>query len=62
MAFREIENLMTVKESADKTRMFRILLNIHILRRRLDAEDSELPGNYLIELTLSDIGLEYIPR
>jgi hypothetical protein len=30
------------------------------LRRRVDAEDSDLPDNYLIELVLSHIGLENI--
>jgi hypothetical protein len=69
MAFREIENLMTMKEPADKTRMFLTLLKgldlsyfDHHLRRRLEAKDSEVPDNELIELVLSDIGLEYIPK
>jgi hypothetical protein len=50
MAFREIENLMPIKEYADKTRMFRFLLKgqalsyfEHHLMRRLEAEDSEVP-------------------
>jgi hypothetical protein len=51
MASREIENLMPMKEPADKTRM-----------RRLEAEDSDVPENELIELVLKDIGLEYIPK
>jgi hypothetical protein len=58
MSFREIENLMPMKEHADKTRMFRTLLNgqalsyfEHHLMRRLEAEDSEVPDNELIELT-----------
>jgi hypothetical protein len=69
MTFREIENLMPMKESADKTRMFRTLLKgqalsyfEHHLMRRLEAEDSEVPENELIELVLRDIGLEYIPK
>jgi hypothetical protein len=48
MAFREIENLMTMKEPVDKTRIFRTLLKgqaLHYfeyhLMRRLEAEDSE---------------------
>ena len=68
MAFREIENLMPLKEPADKTKMFWTLLKgqdlsyfKHYLRRRLDAEDSELPDNDLLELLIGDIGLEYIP-
>jgi hypothetical protein len=49
MDFREIENLMPMKEPADKTRMFRTLLKgqalsyfEHHLMRRLEAEDSEV--------------------
>jgi hypothetical protein len=30
--------------------------------RRLEAEDSDVPGNELIELVLRDVGLEYIPK
>jgi hypothetical protein len=69
MDFREIENLMTMKEPADKTRMFRILLKgqalsyfEHHLMRRFEAEDSEVLDNELIELVLRDVGLEYIPK
>jgi hypothetical protein len=69
MALREIENLMPMKEPADKTRMFRTLLKAqalsyfeHHLRRRLEAEDSDIPDNELIELVLRDVGLEYIPK
>jgi hypothetical protein len=32
------------------------------LRKRLDAEDAELPDNNLLELVIRCIGLEYIPR
>jgi hypothetical protein len=69
MAFREIENLMPMKEPADKTRMFQTLLKgqalsyfEHHLVRRLEAEDSDVPDNELIELVLRDVGLEYIPK
>jgi hypothetical protein len=69
MAFREIENLIPMKEPADKTRMCRILLKgqalsyfEHHLMRRLEAEDSDVPDNELIELVLRDMGLEYIPK
>jgi hypothetical protein len=55
MAFREIENLMPMKEPADKTRMFRTLLKHQALSyfeqhlmRRLEAEDSDVPDNELI--------------
>jgi hypothetical protein len=69
MAFREIENLMPLKEPPDKTKMIRTLLKgqalsylDHHLRRILNAEDAELPENDLLELVIRDIGLEYIPR
>jgi hypothetical protein len=32
------------------------------LRKRLEAEDSDVPENELIELVLRDVGLEYIPK
>jgi hypothetical protein len=64
MAFREIENLMPMKEPADKTRMFWTLLKAqalsyfeHYLRKRLEVEDSEVPDNDIIELVLRDISL-----
>jgi hypothetical protein len=69
MAFHEIENLMPMKEPAEKTRMFRTLLKgqalsyfEHHLMRRLEAEDSDVPDNELIELVLRHVGLEYIPK
>jgi hypothetical protein len=69
MAFREIENLMPMKEPVDNIRMFWTLLKgqalsyfEHHLMRRLEAEDSEVPDNELIELVLRDVGLEYIPK
>jgi hypothetical protein len=69
MAIQEIENMMPMKEPDDKTSMFRALLKAralsyfeHHLRRRLEAEDSEIPVNDLIELVLRDVGSEYIPK
>jgi hypothetical protein len=69
MAYREIENLMPIKEPADKTRMFLTLLKgqafsyfEHHLMRRLEAEDSDVSDNELIELVLRDVDLEYIPK
>jgi hypothetical protein len=48
-----------MKEPADKTRRFRTLLKgqalyylEHHLMRRLEAEDSEVPENELIEIVL----------
>jgi hypothetical protein len=65
MAFRDIENLMPMKEPADKTRIFRTLLKgqassyfEHHLMSRLEAKDSDVPDNELIELVLRDVGLE----
>jgi hypothetical protein len=56
-------------EPAEKARMFQTLLKgqalsyfEHHLMRRLEAEDSEVPDNELIELVLRDVGLEYIPK
>jgi hypothetical protein len=65
MAFREIENLMSMKEPVDnKTRMFRTLLKgqalsyfQHHLMRRLETEDSDVTDNKLIELVLRDCRL-----
>jgi hypothetical protein len=64
MAFREIEDLMPMKEPPDKTRMFHTLLKSqnlsyfeNNLMRRLEAEDSELLENELIELVLRGVGL-----
>jgi hypothetical protein len=69
MAFCEIENLMPMKEPADKTKMFRTLFKgqalsyfEHHIMRRLEAEDSDVPDNERIELVLRDVGLEYIPK
>jgi hypothetical protein len=69
MAFREIENLMTLKEPADKIRMFQTLLKGQALsyfeyyfRKRLEAEDPELPDYEIIEVVLRNIGLENVPK
>jgi hypothetical protein len=63
IAFREIENLIPMKEPADKTRMFRTLLKGQALSyferhlvRRLEAEDSDVLDNEFIELVLRDVG------
>jgi hypothetical protein len=65
MIFCEIENLIPRKEPADKTRMFRTMLKgqglsyfEHNLIKRLEAEESKIPDNELIELVLRDLGLE----
>jgi hypothetical protein len=59
MSLREIENLISLKELLKKARMFRTLLKgqdlsyfEHHLKRRLEAEDSDLLDNVLIELVL----------
>jgi hypothetical protein len=69
VSFREIENLMPLKYSTDKSTMFSTLLKSHALsffelhlKRRLEAKDSELSYNDLIELGFRDMNLEYISR
>jgi hypothetical protein len=69
MAYHEIESLMPLKEPDDKSMILRTLLKgqallylEHHLRKRLDAEDVELPDDDLLELVIRDIGLEYIHR
>jgi hypothetical protein len=69
MGYREIESLMDLTEPADKSKMVRTLLKgqalshfEHHLRKRLEAEDADLPDNDLLELVLRDVGLEYIPK
>jgi hypothetical protein len=69
MGYREIESLMDLTEPADKSKMVRTLLKgqalshfEHHLRKRLEAEDTDLPDNDLLELVLRDVGLEYIPK
>jgi hypothetical protein len=64
MVFREIESLKALKEPADKTKMFQALLKVqglfcfeNHLRKRIEAEDSDVPDNDLIELVLRDVGL-----
>jgi hypothetical protein len=51
------------------TRMFRTLLKgqalcyfEYHLMRALEAEDSDVPDNELIEIVLGDVGLECIPK
>jgi hypothetical protein len=57
-----VDYLMPMKEPVDKTRMFQTLLKSqdlsyfeHHLMRRLEAEDSDVPDNELIELVLRDV-------
>jgi hypothetical protein len=54
---------MSLKEPADKTRVFRTLLKVqalsnfeHHLRKRVESEGSEVPDNQFIELVVSDLG------
>jgi hypothetical protein len=69
MAFREMENLVSLHEPADKIKMFRTLLKgqelsyfEHHLRKRFNADASDIPDNDLLELVIKDIGLEYISK
>jgi negative regulator of genetic competence, sporulation and motility len=59
MAFREIEYMIPLKEPSEKTNIIKTLFKgqalyylEHFLRRRLEAKDSGLPDNDLIELVL----------
>jgi hypothetical protein len=67
MTIREFENLMPMKEPADKTRVFQNLLQgqalsyfEYHLMKRLETEASDVPDNEMIELDFRDVGLEYI--
>jgi hypothetical protein len=67
MIFRENEYLMHLKKTAEMTRIFWNLSKgqglsyfEHLFINRLEAEDSELPDNDMIELVLRYIGLNYI--
>jgi hypothetical protein len=55
-----------LKETVDNTRMFHTLLKCQALsyhlRRRLDAKDSDLPDNDLIELVFRGIDSEFISK
>jgi hypothetical protein len=69
MGYREIEPLIDLTEPADKSKMVRTPLKgqalshfEHYLRKKLEAEDADLPDNDLLELVLRDVGLEYIPK
>jgi hypothetical protein len=63
MSFYDIENLIPVKEAADKTSIFCTLLNGQVLsyfeqhlRGLFEAEDSEIPDN---EKVLCEVGFKY---
>jgi hypothetical protein len=69
MVYHDIESLMGLSEPAVISKLVRTLLKgqalspfEHHLRKRLEAENSELPDNDLLELVLIDVGLEYIPK
>jgi hypothetical protein len=62
MSFRKIEKLILLKDPVDMIRMFQTLLKgqsvsyfVHHLRRRLEAEDSDLPNNVLIKLFITEM-------
>jgi hypothetical protein len=65
----EIEYLMPLKQPADEIRIFWTLLKgqafsyfEHHLNRRLDAKDSELPDNEIIQPVIQNQDLEYFPK
>jgi hypothetical protein len=56
MSSHDLENLISLREAPDKTRMYWTLLKAHGLsylenqmKKRMNAEDSELPNNNHIE-------------
>jgi hypothetical protein len=59
---------MTLKGPAGKTRFFTLLKNQTLsyfenhLRRRLEAEDSQLNDNDLVDLVIGDTNLKQIPK
>jgi hypothetical protein len=60
---------MSIREPTDRSKMLQTLLKgqalsyfEHHFKKRLDAEDSELLDNDLLEWVLRDVGLEYIPK
>jgi hypothetical protein len=68
ISFCEIENLIHLKEPAGKTRMFCTLLNgqalyyfEHHLRKRFEAEDSEITDKNLIKVFILSLKLMFIP-
>jgi hypothetical protein len=61
--------MIPLKKPSGKTKIFWTLMKVKVLShfeyhltRRMEAEDSELLNNELIELVVRDIGLEYIPK
>jgi hypothetical protein len=69
MGYRDLEMMMPLREQSDKSKMLRTLLKgrslsqfEHHLRKRLGAEDIELPDHDLLELIIRDLGIEYISR
>jgi hypothetical protein len=71
MSFREIENLMPLKNPNHNTKMLWNLMRSqdlpyfkHHLKTRLEVEESEIPEKELIEIAIAELymGLEYIPK
>jgi hypothetical protein len=69
MGYRDLEMMMPLREPSDKSKMLQTLLKgralsqfDHHLRKRLGAEDIELPDHDLLELVIRGVGLEYISR
>jgi hypothetical protein len=60
---------MEILKPDNKSKMVQTLLKgqalsffEHHMKKRLDAEDINLPNNELLELVMRDVGLEYIPK
>jgi hypothetical protein len=69
MAYRDLEGMMPLKETSERTKMIRMLLKgralaqfDYHLNKRVFAEDIELPDHELLELVMRGLGLDYISR
>jgi hypothetical protein len=69
MDYRDLEVMMPLKETSERTKMIWTLLKgralaqfDYHLSKQVCAEDIELPDHELLELVIRDLGLDYISR
>jgi len=69
MGYRDLEVMMTLTETVEKTKLIRTLLKgralaqfDYHLSKRVRSEDIELPDDELLELVIRDLGLDYISK
>jgi hypothetical protein len=65
MGYRDLEVMMPLRETSERTKMLQTLLKgralaqfAYHLGKRLCAEDIELPDHELLELVVRDLGLD----